>query len=370
MKKLTCVVGTRPNFIKISQFGLQLEKLFPQKFDFSIIHTGQHFDNEMSTVFFDQFKLPKPYFLNTSATNTAIQIGNTISRLAEYFERQNPDAVIVVGDVNSTLASAVAAQKSGKFLYHLEAGLRSFDRSMPEEINREITDKLANRFFVTEPSGRDNLLNEQVPDEYIYNVGNTMIDTLLAFEPLIEKSDILSRHQLQLQPQSYALITFHRPSNVDSPKKLTDLIEIIETITRHQPTIFPIHPRTKNNLIKYRLYEKLTALSNLIITPPLSYFDFQKAVKYAKYIVTDSGGIQEETTFRKIPCLTLRDNTERPITIGLGTNTLIPDKTVLEENIEKIYLNQYKTGEIPALWDGKATQRIVQHIYHDLYQQK
>jgi UDP-N-acetylglucosamine 2-epimerase (non-hydrolysing) len=365
MKKLTCVVGTRPNFIKISQFALELEKQFPGKFHFSIVHTGQHFDNEMSTVFFDQFKLPQPLFLNTSHTNAALQIGQTITQLAQHFDQHNPDAVIVVGDVNSTLAGAIAAQKSGKFLYHLEAGLRSFDRTMPEEINREITDKLTDRFFVTEPSGHDNLLNEQIPGQHIYTVGNTMIDTLLAFESHIEKSAVLTRHRLQ--PQAYALATFHRPSNVDTPQKLHHLIEIIETITRHQPTLFPIHPRTKNNLEKHNLYKKLQNIDALIITPPLNYFDFQKAIKYAKYIVTDSGGIQEETTFRQIPCLTLRPNTERPITITLGTNTLIPNKTALEENIEKIYLNQYKTGEIPALWDGKATQRIVQHIYHDLY---
>jgi UDP-N-acetylglucosamine 2-epimerase (non-hydrolysing) len=365
MKKITCVVGTRPNFIKISQLNIELEKQFPGKFTFSIVHTGQHFDNEMSQVFFKQFNLPAPHFLNIQSKNTAIQIGETIAALAHYFNIEKPEAVIVVGDVNSTLAGALAAHKNKHFLYHLEAGLRSFDRSMPEEINREITDKLANKFFVTEPSGKEHLLDEQINEKDIYFVGNTMIDTLIAFDPLIEKSNFLT--QYNLIPHKYALITFHRPANVDTYEKLNELTEIIETITRHQKTVFPLHPRTKNNLSKFNLYNKLTELENLIITPPLSYFDFQKGIKYAKYVVTDSGGIQEETTYRQIPCLTFRPNTERPITITIGTNTLIPNIKMLEENIEKIYLNQYKKGEIPPLWDGKATQRIVQFMYNDLY---
>ena len=366
MKNITCVVGTRPNFIKISQFQLEFEKQFPGKFNFSLVHTGQHFDDEMSNIFFKQFNLPQPHQLNIQAKNPAQQIGETIAQLAQHFNTHKPDAVIVVGDVNSTLAGALAAHKNGYFLYHLEAGLRSFDRSMPEEINREITDKVSDRFFVSESSGIDHLLEEQTDNAHIYFVGNTMIDTLIAFEPMIEKSSVLE--QYNLTPHEYALITFHRPSNVDSYKKLHELTEIIETITRHQKTLFPIHPRTKNNLLKHHLWEKITALENLIITSPLSYFDFQKSIKYAKYIVTDSGGIQEETTFRKIPCLTFRQNTERPVTITMGTNTLIPNQMALEENIEKIYLNQYKKGEIPPLWDGKATQRIVKHIYNDLYE--
>jgi UDP-N-acetylglucosamine 2-epimerase (non-hydrolysing) len=358
MIKIAIVVGTRPNFIKITQFEKEFEK-YPGVFNYKLIHTGQHYDKNMSDLFFDQFKLKKPnVFLNIGKLKPAHQIAEIINGLSRFFDEWKPDLVIVPGDVNSTLAAAIAANKTGSPLAHLESGLRSFDRSMPEEHNRVITDWLADYLFVTEKSGLINLQKEGKPDNSIYFVGNTMIDTLVAYNDQIESSDILKK--LGIEHKHYALMTMHRPSNVDNKESLSILNEIVQTIIKEHQLVFPIHPRTIKNLQKFGLLKHIENNKQIILCDPLDYFSFQKLTASTSYVVTDSGGIQEETTFRQIPCLTLRKNTERPITITKGTNKLVPyNIESIREEITHIQNGNAKNGDIPELWDGKSTSRIV-----------
>jgi UDP-N-acetylglucosamine 2-epimerase (non-hydrolysing) len=261
--------------------------------------------------------------------------------------------------------TTIAANKTGIRLAHLESGLRSFDREMPEELNRLVTDVLADDFFVTEQSGLDNIAIEPSCGGKVHFVGNTMIDTLVAFEDDIEKSPILE--ELKVSKGKYVLMTMHRPSNVDTKEKLLKLIDLIDYITETYNLAFPIHPRTKKNLEKFDLFDRLENNSKVLFTPPLDYMSFQKLIKYCKFILTDSGGIQEESTFRQVPCLTLRENTERPSTLTLGSNTLVPfDVNLITSYIEQINNGTYKKGEIPPFWDGKATQRIVEILAKEL----
>ncbi len=353
--KIYILVGTRPNFIKITRFK-ELASSFNK--EVSIIHTGQHFDENMANVFFKQFDLSPDYFLEVGGLTPAAQIGQIILKLEELFNKiGKPDYLIVPGDVNSTLAGAIAANKMGVKLVHLESGLRSRDQLMAEEHNRILTDYMADICFVTEQSGLDNLKAENSLSE-VHFVGNTMIDTLVKFEPEINTSSILS--DLNLTAKNYILATFHRPSNVDETTKLKQLTEIILGIAEFQMLVVPMHPRTLKMLKEFCLLEVLEQCKNLVITPPLGYFEFQKLIKESSLVLTDSGGIQEETTFRQVPCLTIRENTERPITITEGTNTLV--KFELEDI--RIYLDQifsgiYKKGTIPKYWDGKTTERIL-----------
>jgi UDP-N-acetylglucosamine 2-epimerase (non-hydrolysing) len=359
------VVGTRPNFIKVTQFQKELENS-EQDFEFKLIHTGQHYDKNMSDIFFEQFSLKKPdVFLNIKGLTPAAQIGEIIIQLSKFLEEYQPDILIVPGDVNSTMAATIAANKTGIRLAHLESGLRSFDREMPEELNRLVTDVLADDFFVTEQSGLDNIAIEPSCGGKVHFVGNTMIDTLVAFEDDIEKSPILE--ELKVSKGKYVLMTMHRPSNVDTKEKLLKLIDLIDYITETYNLAFPIHPRTKKNLEKFDLFDRLENNSKVLFTPPLDYMSFQKLIKYCKFILTDSGGIQEESTFRQVPCLTLRENTERPSTLTLGSNTLVPfDVNLITSYIEQINNGTYKKGEIPPFWDGKATQRIVEILAKEL----
>jgi UDP-N-acetylglucosamine 2-epimerase (non-hydrolysing) len=270
-----------------------------------------------------------------------------------------PDAMIVVGDVNSTLAASITANKLGIFLAHVESGLRSNDRTMPEEINRLLTDEIADCFFVTEPSGMDNLKKDGKAENKIHFVGNTMIDTLVAFQSEIKESNVLDVYSLE--HNKYVLMTMHRPATVDSKEGLLKLLELIEFVTVNYKVLFPIHPRTLNNLSSFGLIERFNANKKIITTQPLDYFSFQKLISSSKFILTDSGGIQEESTFLKVPCLTLRPNTERPITCSVGTNTLVPfDLSVIKNLVESIENENYKKGEIPLLWDGNATKRILE----------
>jgi UDP-N-acetylglucosamine 2-epimerase (non-hydrolysing) len=272
-----------------------------------------------------------------------------------------PDLMIVVGDVNSTLAAALTANKMGIKLAHLESGLRSFDNTMPEEHNRIITDKLTDVFFVTEPSGYEHLRKEGIVEERILFYGNTMIDTLVAFTDQIEESTILE--ELKLQQKEFVLMTMHRPATVDDKQGLLKLKDLIEYITKKYKIIFPIHPRTLKKLEGFGLKESLLNNSNLVLVEPLGYFAFQKLIKDSKFILTDSGGIQEESTFVGIPCLTLRPNTERPVTVTEGTNTLVPfELEVIKSYITQIETGTYKKGTIPKFWDGKATERILEFI--------
>lgn len=358
MKKILLVVGTRPNFIKITQFQNVLEAS-SYNIELKIVHTGQHYDVNMSDIFFSQLKIKTPdFFLNTKGKTPASQIGQIIIELEKVFNTFEPNIVIVVGDVNSTLAAAISANKCGIKIAHLESGLRSNDLEMPEEINRLLTDRITDMYFVTEQSGLDHLKNAKIDSSKIHFVGNTMIDTLVYFENDIENSDILSK--LNIEDKEFVLMTMHRPRNVDTKDKITILFDIINKITENYFLVLPIHPRTKNSFIKHNLFDRLMANKKVILTDALDYFAFQKLIKESKVVVTDSGGIQEETTFRQIPCLTLRPNTERPSTIILGTNKLV--KYTVEDiskEIELIKTNKFKQGEIPPLWDGKATNRIL-----------
>lgn len=356
-KKVGIVVGTRPNFIKITQFERVFEQ-YSDLFDFKLIHTGQHYDKNMSDVFFDQFKLRKPdVFLETKGLSPVIQIGEIISQLGAFIEEWKPDLLITPGDVNSTLASAIVANKTGTRLAHLESGLRSFDRTMPEEINRLLTDEITDEYFVTEQSGLDHLAREGANGR-VHFVGNTMIDTLVAFEKEIQESPVLGKYSLT--EAGFVLMTMHRPGNVDTKSKLLKLLGMLNHATKTYKVVFPIHPRTKKSLEQHNLLDEVVDNANIILTEPLDYFAFQKLTATCKFVLTDSGGIQEETTFRQVPCLTLRPNTERPSSIDLGTNTLVPfDTDIVNNYIDQITEGTYKTGVIPPLWDGKATERIV-----------
>jgi UDP-N-acetylglucosamine 2-epimerase (non-hydrolysing) len=297
-------------------------------------------------------------FLNTETGSPVAQMASIMKELEKVVESYKPHLVIVPGDVNSTLAAGLVANKMNIKLAHLESGLRSFDRTMPEEFNRLLTDNMADYFFVTEQSGYDNLLKEGRHKTDIFFVGNTMIDTMVAFSQQIEENDIDKK--FNLKPESYVLMTMHRPATVDSEEGLKKLIRIIEYITGKYKLVFPIHPRTIKNLEKHDLFHHIKANKDIILSEPLDYFAFQKLIKYCKFIVTDSGGIQEESTFLEKPCLTLRANTERPVTVILGTNELIPfEEEVIEAHVNKIEKGKSKHGKIPPMWDGKATERIV-----------
>jgi UDP-N-acetylglucosamine 2-epimerase (non-hydrolysing) len=360
IKKILIVIGTRPNFIKVTQF-----KKIAQQFsnlDVKLVHTGQHFDEKMADVFFKQFLLEPDFFLNIVPASPNSQMAEIMIKLENLIKTSyQPDLIIVVGDVNSTLAAAITANKLGIKLAHLESGLRSFDKTMPEEFNRILTDKLSQSFFVTEPSGLKHLTEEGVSNESIHFVGNTMIDTLVAFQTEIEASPII--HDLDLLNKPFVLMTMHRPATVDTKEGLEKLIHLIQEITQQYNIVFPIHPRTLHKIEEFGFKNLISENKNLKLTEPLDYFAFQKLIKYSQFILTDSGGIQEESTFVKVPCLTLRPNTERPVTVTEGTNTLVPfDIAVIKKYIDEIENNSYKKGAIPELWDGKSTQRILNII--------
>jgi UDP-N-acetylglucosamine 2-epimerase (non-hydrolysing) len=356
VKKALVIVGTRPNFIKVTQFR---QEAVLHHIDLKIAHTGQHFDDKMADVFFRQLNLVPDYFLNISPKASAnTQIAEIMISLENLVNNSfRPDLLVVVGDVNSTLAGALTANKLNIKLAHVESGLRSYDNTMPEEHNRVLTDRISNLFFVTEQSGYDNLISEKVDKNAVFFVGNTMIDTMVTFEKDIEFSPVLS--DLELEPQRFVLITMHRPATVDSKQGLEKLARLLEELDKTYTMVFPAHPRTIKNIDTLGLKEKFAAIKRLKFTEPLDYFAFQKLIKYSKFVLTDSGGIQEESTFLKVPCLTLRSNTERPVTCTTGTNTLVPfDVPEVLNYIHSIEKGNYKKGNIPKLWDGKATSRI------------
>jgi UDP-N-acetylglucosamine 2-epimerase (non-hydrolysing) len=360
VKKILIVVGTRPNFIKVTRFKKVAAELFPH-IEIKFVHTGQHFDEKMSQIFFQQFDLKPDFLLQIGQGTANTQMANIMLGLEPVCLSYQPDLMLVVGDVNSTFAAALTANKMNIKIAHVESGLRSNDKTMPEEINRILTDKISDFFFVTEQSGLDNLLTEGIEPNRIEMVGNTMIDSLVGFETEIEKSEVLS--QLNLENKPYVLMTMHRPSNVDEIEGLHILIELIKSVTNNYHLVFPIHPRTVAKLKAFNLWDELVSSEKLIFTEPLDYFSFQKLITKAAFILTDSGGIQEESTFRKVPCLTLRNNTERPITITLGTNTLVPfNIESINKLIAEIETQAYKKGIIPPMWDGKSTERILSFI--------
>lgn len=358
MCKILIVVGTRPNFIKVTQFK-KVNEQFGNPFDIKIVHTGQHYDDKMADVFFRQFELTPDYFLNIPADSANTQMAEIMLRLEKVIKEFVPSLIMVVGDVNSTFAAALTANKMGVKIAHIESGLRSTDRTMPEEINRILTDEITDYFFVTEQSGIDNLKLEKKSPENIFFVGNTMIDTLVAFESKIKQNDILQKYGIN--KGEYALMTMHRPATVDFKDGLAKLIDIIDFITETMHLVFPIHPRTTSKLESFGMMDRIKDNKKLILSEPLDYFSFQKLTSDCKFVITDSGGIQEETTFRQIPCLTLRPNTERPSTITIGTNDLVPfDVSVVKSKIEQIKQNNHKKGNIPPHWDGNSTKRILE----------
>ena len=353
---LLIVIGTRPNFIKVTRFRKVMDAIPGAKL--TLVHTGQHYDRAMSQVFFDQFQLRPDHVLQLHSGSVGMQFAHMTTQLVEVMERVKPDFVLVPGDVNSTLAGALAAQRLGIPLGHLEAGLRSFDRSMPEEINRILVDQLSAHHFVTEDSGMTHLKNEGLDQgNNVHFVGNTMIDTLVHFSPQIERSPILSDLGLSAG-QEFHLLTMHRPATVDNREGCQFIVDLLQNMCSSAPVVFPIHPRTQKNLESFGLGEVLKHPA-LKRTPPLDYFAFQHLISKAQTVVTDSGGIQEETTFRQVPCITLRPNTERPSTTTLGTNQMLTELNV--EHVMKAIENP-KGGVIPPLWDGHATERILDTI--------
>jgi len=359
MKKVLIVIGTRPNFIKVTQFKRVAEAY--SNLEVKIVHTGQHYDDEMANIFFDQFQLRPDYFLNIGAGSPNTQMANIMLGLEELIENTfRPDIMLVPGDVNSTLAAALTANKSGIKLGHIESGLRSFDRTMPEEINRILTDEITDFYFVTEESGLKHLDKEQKKGKTFF-VGNTMIDTMVAFNKQIDTSSIMG--DLKLDQGKFVLMTMHRPATVDNEGELVKLIELVEDLTKKYKVFFPVHPRTNNKLKALGLLDRCIKNENLVLSGPIGYFEFQQLVKNCKFIVTDSGGIQEESTYRQVPCITLRPNTERPSTVDIGTNTLLPfNIEKVQEVIKLIENGSYKKGSVPELWDGKATERIIEAI--------
>lgn len=359
--KILILIGTRPNFIKVTRFKEVAAKLHPGM-QISVVHTGQHYDEKMADVFFRQFKLEPDHYLNISPASASRQIAEIMIKLEDLVNKTGvPDIMLVPGDVNSTMAGAVFANKHGIKLGHIEAGLRSFDRTMPEEFNRIVTDELSDLYFVTEPSGLKHLKAEGRNPAAIHYVGNTMIDTMVAFDKDIDASGILS--ELGINDAPFILMTMHRPATVDNKTELQKLLTLITQLSEKYKIVFPVHPRTIKNAKEFGLYELMTGNKQLICTEPLDYFAFQKLIKACAFIITDSGGIQEESTFRQKPCLTLRPNTERPVTVEQGTNTLLTfDIDNVKAHITHIENGTYKRGGIPELWDGKATERILEAL--------
>jgi UDP-N-acetylglucosamine 2-epimerase (non-hydrolysing) len=356
-KKILIVVGTRPNFVKITQFKKVAKKY--KELEIKIVHTGQHYDKKMSAIFLEQFHIEVDYFLETKSSSANRLIGEIIIKLEEIINQFSPNLLLCVGDVNSTLAAAITANKLNVKLGHLESGLRSLDREMPEEINRILTDEISDLCFVTEQSGVENLKNIGKKNEQIAFVGNTMIDTLVHFTKEIEASSILD--EVKQEKYKYILVTMHRPRNVDTKDSLEKILMLFRNITKKHKVVFSIHPRTKKSFIHYNLIEELYEIEDLIIIAPQNYFSFQKLIKYAFCVITDSGGIQEETTFLQIPCITLRENTERPSTIEEGTNVLMSFNIIkITDTIKNISEGKYKKGRVPRFWDGNSTERVIQ----------
>ncbi len=359
MIKIISVVGARPNFMKVAPIHRAFNK-YSNSVNHLICHTGQHYDGNMSKVFFIDLELPKPdYYLGVGSGTHAEQTAKIMIEFEKVLLNEKPDLIIVVGDVNSTIACSLVAKKMGIKIAHVEAGLRSFDMEMPEEINRILTDRISDYLFVTEQSGLVNLKKEGVDDNKVYFVGNTMIDSLIYYQSKISQSNILN--ELNLKKQEYILVTLHRPSNVDTRSSLEKLIKFLNRLAEESKVVFPIHPRTKSNLEKNELVQSFNP--TVILTHPFGYIDFQALIKNAVLVITDSGGIQEETTYLGVQCITLRTTTERPSTIEIGTNQLIGvELQKAEKACLYVLSGNKKEGKIPEKWDGRAAERITKLI--------
>lgn len=359
MKNVTIIAGARPNFMKIAPIIHAIEKARKEGNDlnYRLIHTGQHYDKKMSGDFFDQLEIPEPHAnLESGGGSQAEQTANIMIRFEKELMENPTDLVLVVGDVTSTMACAITAQKLHTKVAHVEAGIRSDDWSMPEEINRLVTDSITNYFFTTSEVANDNLRKSGINEQQIFFVGNTMIDTLLKNRENFKKPEIWNA--IGLNDKEYIVMTLHRPANVDEEHKLKDLLDEIISNSQDLPLVFPVHPRTAKILENLGVQHPLL---NLI--EPLGYLEFNYLVERAKAVVTDSGGITEETTVMGIPCMTLRDNTERPETVSVGTNELLgTNPKSIKPAMEKLFTGNWKKGGIPELWDGKTAERIVEII--------
>jgi UDP-N-acetylglucosamine 2-epimerase (non-hydrolysing) len=355
--KVILVAGARPNFMKIAPLWREIKR-FPSDFEPIILHTGQHYDYEMSKAFFEDLELPEPkYFLSVGSGTHAEQTGKIMVEFEKVLQKENPHLVVVFGDVNSTLACSITAKKLLIPVAHVEAGLRSSDMTMPEEINRKVTDAISDILFTPSKDGDENLIHEGVERKKIHYVGNIMIDSLISILKMIDQpyeNKVLEK--FGLQRKKFVLVTLHRPSNVDDKKSLGRIMKFLDTLSLRMPLIFPVHPRTKKNIRE--LDKDFVSSSQFKILEPLRYKDFITLEKYSKFVLTDSGGIQEETTFLNVPCLTLRPNTERPITITRGTNELVSMENI-KGRVGTILSGEWKQGKRPELWDGKTAKRIV-----------
>lgn len=362
--KIINIAGARPNFMKIAP----LMEAFKgrREIESLLVHTGQHYDERMSDLFFRELEIPEPDInLGVGSGSHASQTAEIMTAFETVVLEQKPDAVLVVGDVNSTIACGMVAVKLGVKLIHVEAGLRSFDKTMPEEINRMLTDVISDLLFCTEQSGIDNLRSEGVPDEKMFLVGNVMIDTLLKNKVKAEASAILDN--LGLTTGEYATLTLHRPSNVDDPIVFGRILDALEVIQNDLPIILPLHPRTRRNIDAMGLSDRVKGMSNLRLIDPAGYLDFLKLMSCAKVVLTDSGGIQEETTILKVPCITMRENTERPITIEAGSNQIVgtdPEKILAA--YRGVANSSSHESRTPPLWDGHSAERIAEILVEKL----
>lgn len=359
MKRILSVVGARPNFMKVAPIHRAFAA-YSSEVTHEIVHTGQHYSASMSDAFFRDLDMPEPtHFLGAGSGTHAEQTGKVMVGFEAVCNETKPDYVIVVGDVNSTIACALTAVKLGIRTAHVEAGLRSYDRAMPEEINRLATDAICDDLFVTEESGRMNLLREGVDAHRIHFVGNTMIDSLHYALPKAMESDILQR--IGMSHPRYALVTLHRPSNVDQPEQLQMLLQVLKEISSQIPLVFPVHPRTKANINALTVARDLPNTITLI--DPVGYIDFLALMRGSAFVLTDSGGIQEETTALGIPCITARTTTERPVTAEIGSNILVPPVADgILAAVTSVLHGRIRQSQVPPLWDGRAAQRIASVI--------
>lgn len=349
--KIALVVGARPNFMKIAPIIKELKK--NNFFEYKLIHTGQHYDKNMSAVFFEELNIPKPDLnLDLGSSSQSKQVAEIMIKLEDFFLEYNPHYVLVVGDVNSTLAASIVASKLGIKLIHVEAGLRSFDSKMPEEINRIVTDQLSDILFVSEKSALQNLKKEGKNKKNCFFVGNVMIDSLVSILPKLKKDSVIKK---------FAIVTIHRPSNVDKKEDLIKILDILQEISKDYKIIWPIHPRTKKNIEFFGLLDEI---KDYELKEPLGYIEFMNLIYNSSLVVTDSGGVQEETSYLKIPCITLRYNTERPITVQEGTNFLTgPVKENVIFALNKIKLGNYNKNSKIKYWDGKTAKRIIKILF-------
>jgi len=358
--KIALIAAARPNFMKIAPI-LRAMKIYPKLKPY-LVHTGQHYDYAMSEIFFKELGIPEPDVnLGIGSGSQAVQTAKIMIAFEEVAVQQKFDLVLVVGDVNSTMACALVATKLNIPVAHIEAGIRSFDRTMPEEINRLVTDAISDYLFPPSDVAQNNLRREGIPDEKIFLVGNVMIDTLMMQKELAAKTTVLAA--LGLQPGDYALMTLHRPSNVDDAETLKKILGALQPIQERLPIIFPVHPRTRHRIEEFGLQPDMEGMFNLRMIEPIGYLPFLNLMMHAKFVLTDSGGMQEETTVLGVPCLTLRENTERPETVEQGTNTLVgSDPVVIRHEAAQILAGNGKRGHPPALWDGHAAERIVETL--------